>query len=91
MGTTQAQAQRGRAASQVGFQVKEAVPCRRPGAECHRGSTRFLAFEVSEDGARIHTQVARGAGAIAAVEAEHLVDVLPLPALARIGQGQDGG
>ncbi len=51
---------------------------------------RFFALEVSEDGARIHTQVTRGAGAVAAVEAEHFIDVLALPALACLGQGEDG-
>src|SRR5690242_9077876 len=51
----------------------------------------FLFLEVAEDRARIDAQVAGRLGAVAGVEAQHLVDVLALPLLPRLGQRQDGG
>src|SRR5262249_19976713 len=48
-----------------------------------------LALPVAENRAWIDPQIARGLGAIASVQLEHVVDVLALPLLARVRERQD--
>src|SRR3990172_731436 len=49
----------------------------------------LLLLEVPEDGARVDAEVARGLGAVAVVERQHLVDVVALELVLGVGEGQD--